>query len=251
MEQGKNLLAALMMFTRLPLWRVIQVDKKHYSNILLYWPLVGFLTGVTTWGILSAGTQVLPLLPACVLAIIARLLLTGALHEDGLGDFFDGFGGGHDKESILRIMKDSHIGGYGTIGLIVYFLLYVSFLYSVYPVMGAMVIIGADVLSKLCTAIMISSLPYARTEETSKVKVLYRRYNLLAFAIVALICVVALHSLGALFGALVPLVLTECCLRWYFKQKIGGYTGDCCGAAVLLSEQAFYLGCLIIYMYWL
>lgn len=73
------------------------VDKKQYAEILLYWPIVGFLTGATTWGTLYLASWVMPLLPACVIAVIARLLLTGALHEDGLADFFDGFGGGHDK----------------------------------------------------------------------------------------------------------------------------------------------------------
>lgn len=120
----RSFLAAIMMFTRLPLWRFVQVDKKYYSNVLLYWPLVGFITGFTTWAILYIVSTIgWADLPACILAIAARLLLTGALHEDGLADFFDGFGGGINKEKILAIMKDSHIGSYGTIGLIVYFFL--------------------------------------------------------------------------------------------------------------------------------
>ncbi len=98
----KSFLAAVMMFTRIPLWRIVQVDKKHYTGILLYWPVVGFLTGLTTWGVLRLTTPYVPALVACVLAVIARILLTGALHEDGFGDFCDGFGGGHGKESILR-----------------------------------------------------------------------------------------------------------------------------------------------------
>ena len=106
----KSLFAAIILFTRLPLWRIVRVDKKQYAEILLYWPIVGFLTGATTWGTLYLASWAMPLLPACVIAVIARLLLTGALHEDGLADFFDGFGGGHDKAGILRIMKDSHIG---------------------------------------------------------------------------------------------------------------------------------------------
>lgn len=245
----KSILAALMMFTRLPLWRFMQVDKKYYSNILLYWPLVGFLTGVTTWGTLYLASLVMPLLPACVLAITARLLLTGALHEDGLADFFDGFGGGHDKESILRIMKDSHIGSYGTIGLIAYFLLYTSLLSSFYSLSVAGVIIGADVLSKLCTAVMINTLPYARTEESSKTKVLYRKISLLEFCPVAVVCLVVLWLLSAPLLALIPVVLAVIVLRWYFHHKIGGYTGDCCGAAVLLAEQSFYIGATILYTF--
>lgn len=245
----KTFLAAIMMFTRLPLWRFVQVDKKYYSGILLYWPLVGFLTGVTTWGVLYLGSSVMPLFPACIIAIIARLLLTGALHEDGLADFFDGFGGGNNKEKILSIMKDSHIGSYGTIGLIVYFLLYSSLLSSFYSLSLAGVIIGADVLSKLVTAMMINSLPYARTEETSKTKVLYNKISFPAFGIMTVICITGLWLLSTPFLAVLPVILTVLVLRWYFKKKIGGYTGDCCGATVLLSEQFFYIGATVFYTY--
>lgn len=243
----KGFLAALMMFTRLPLWRVVQVEKKYYSDILLYWPLVGFLTGLTTWGILVLSTQVLPLGAACILAIAARLILTGALHEDGLADFFDGFGGGRNKEQILHIMKDSRMGSYGTIGLIVYFLLYFSFLFSLSPQTWAATIIGADVLSKLSTAAMISTLPYARTEASSKTQVLYRSLPLLPFICIAVLCLAGLTLLSAPFWALIPTLLTAIVLRMYLKHKINGYTGDCCGASVLLAEQAFYLGSMIFY----
>lgn len=245
----RSFLAALMMFTRLPLWRIVRVDKKHYSNVILYWPLIGFLTGVTTWGTLYLASLVMPLLPACVIAVIARLLLTGALHEDGLADFFDGFGGGRDKESILRIMKDSHIGSYGTIGLITYFLLYVSLLGSFNSPAIPGVIIGADVFSKLCTAIMVNSLSYARTEEESKTKVLYRKIRIYEFAAISFPCVLALWLMSTPFLALIPAILAILCLRCYFKYKIGGYTGDCCGAAVLLTEQFFYIGATIVYTY--
>lgn len=239
----RSFLAAIMMFTRLPLWRFVQVDKKYYSNVLLYWPLVGFITGFTTWAILYIVSTIgWADLPACILAIAARLLLTGALHEDGLADFFDGFGGGINKERILAIMKDSHIGSYGTIGLIVYFFLYASFLYSLPTNALAGIIIGADVLSKFATAFMINTLDYARTEETSKTKVLYNPISLHKFMLMAVICIIPLYFLSTNFWAVIPMILITIGLRYYFKRKIGGYTGDCCGASVLLAEQAFYLG---------
>lgn len=70
------------------------------------------------WG----ASTILPHGVAVILALTSRLLITGALHEDGLADFFDGFGGGTNRESTLRIMKDSHIGSYGVLGLIIYYL---------------------------------------------------------------------------------------------------------------------------------
>ena len=245
----KGLLAAIMMFTRLPLWRIVQVDKKYYTQVLSYWPLVGFITGLTTWGVLYLASSFLPLWPACILAIAVRVLLTGALHEDGLADFFDGFGGGTDKEKILSIMKDSHIGSYGTIGLIFYFMLYTAQLSSFYSLALPGVIIGADVLSKLCTAIAINTLPYARTEESSKNKVVYRKTPLIESILITLFCLIVLWFLHTPWLALIPTILVVLCFRWYFKYKIGGYTGDCCGATVLMAEQFFYIGATITYTY--
>ncbi len=251
----KSLLAAIMMFTRLPLWRIVQVNKKDYTGILLYWPVVGFLTGLTTWGVLCLTAFYMPTLVACILAVIARILLTGALHEDGLADFCDGFGGGHDKESILRIMKDSHIGGYGVMGLILYFLLYVALLYELRQPHGCLyireyvplaTILGADVCAKLCTAAMINTLPYARTEEERKVKVLYRKIRFYEYLLVAFPCLAILRVLDTPLLPLIPTLLSVTFLGGYLKRKIGGYTGDCCGATVLIAEIVFYLSTLIL-----
>ena len=244
-----KVLAAFIFFTRLPFWRIKEVPAKYFKRIVPYWPLAGWLTGGITVGVLWIAAQILPISIAWVLAILSRLLITGCLHEDGLADFFDGFGGGHDKAGILRIMKDSHIGSYGTIGLILYFILYVSLLSSFYSLALPGVIIGADVLSKLCTAVMINTLPYARTEEESKVKVLYRKIRLCEFVLVALPCLTALWLMSTPFLALIPTLLILTGLRWYFNRKIGGYTGDCCGASVLLAEQFFYIGATIVYTY--
>ena len=114
------LLASLMFFTRLPWWRLRTVPKEAFEHVVDYWPLVGWLTGGTmalTFAVaISAGIS--PAV-AALLAIAARMLLTGALHEDGLADFCDGFGGGTTRERTLAIMKDSHIGTYGVLGLLI------------------------------------------------------------------------------------------------------------------------------------
>ena len=118
-----NLLAALIFFTRLPFWRLKEVPSACFKRVVPYWPLVGWLTGGIMAGTLWLAAQVMPITIAWIVAIVSRLLVTGCLHEDGLADFFDGFGGGTTRERILAIMKDSHIGTYGVIALIIYFLL--------------------------------------------------------------------------------------------------------------------------------
>ena len=225
------------------------MDKRYFTDVIKYWPIVGFLTGATTGGVLWLAAQFVPLEVACVLAIIARILLTGALHEDGLADFFDGFGGGTSKEKILAIMKDSHIGCYGTIGLVLYFMLYYSLLSSFDPAMVFPIVIAADCFSKLCTAVMINTLPYARKEEESKIKLVYSKVRTLIFVLVGVITLVPFFFLkdASFCFAMIPAVVTAVGLRFFLKLKIGGYTGDCCGASVLIIEQVFYLSVLVIW----
>lgn len=247
----RGFLAAIMMFTRLPLWRWVNMDKRYFEEAIRYWPLVGFLTGGTTAVVLWSASLVISYDIAVVLAIIARLLLTGALHEDGLADFFDGFGGGISKENILAIMKDSHIGCYGTIGLILYFLLYYSLLSALNPLTAVPIILAADCFSKYCVAVMINTLPYVRKEEESKIHLLYNKVGTLTFVAIGLLVLVPFFFIGnrLLYWAVLPAIFMTCALRFFFKIKIGGYTGDCCGASVLLIEQMFYLA-IVILLYW-
>ena len=104
-----RLWAALMFFTRLPFWRWYQPHQDAFKAVVEFWPLTGWLTAGVMAGVLYASSLVFPYTVAVLLAIISRLMLTGALHEDGLADFFDGFGGGgSNRQRILDIMKDSH-----------------------------------------------------------------------------------------------------------------------------------------------
>ena len=118
-----RILAAFIFFTRLPFWRLAEVPSEYFKNVVCRWALVGWLTAGLSVIVLYAASLILPASVAVLLAIVTRLLITGCLHEDGLADFFDGFGGGTSRERILSIMKDSHIGSYGVIGLILYFAL--------------------------------------------------------------------------------------------------------------------------------
>ena len=83
-----NLLAAFIFFTRLPFWKIKEVPAECFKHVVPNWPLVGWLTGGIMAGVLWLSGQILPLPIAWILAIVARLLITGCLHEDGLADFF-------------------------------------------------------------------------------------------------------------------------------------------------------------------
>ena len=193
------------------------------------------------------GSIYLPYAVAVVLAIVARLLLTGALHEDGLADFLDGFGGGgHDRSRILSIMKDSHIGTYGVLGLIVYELLLAAALYSLPPQLAAMTIAAADPYAKMVTAQLIMMLPYARTEEEAKNKTIYRKMNWPAGISLAIQGLLPMIVYLWWTGIDWQLVIFLPCLVMYLLylliwNRLRGYTGDCCGAVYLLVELTVYL----------
>ena len=240
----KRLLAAFIFFTRLPLWRMAMVPAECFKHVVPYWPIVGWLTGGVLAGTLWLLAQVLPMQVAWVGAIVARLLLTGCLHEDGLADFCDGFGGGTTRERILAIMKDSHIGTYGVVGLILYFLLWTQMTVCFPLVTLCAVAFCADVYAKWCASHIVNLLPYARKKEESKAKVTYSRMTLTEF-IVGLVGgglpLLFMLPAGLWWACLYPPVIFLLLCGW-MKQRIGGYTGDCCGAVFLLCELSFYIG---------
>lgn len=243
-----NLLAAFIFFTRLPFWRICEVPAHCFKHVVPYWPFVGWLTGGVMALVWWLAAQLLPPNLAFPLALFARLLLTGALHEDGLADFCDGFGGGTTRERTLSIMKDSHIGTYGVIGLIGYFLLITQLASALPASLMVGVIMAGDVVCKAISAQVINILPYARREEEAKAKVIYNRMSkmegvfCLSFGFIPLFQLLS----PALWLAIIAPVFIFCLLLFLMKRKLQGYTGDCCGALFLLCELSFYLAvCLL------
>ncbi len=245
----RRITAALTLFTRIPVWRWTDIPAAAYSSAVVFWPLTGWITGgvaaLTVW-LLS---MVMPLAPAVACALVARLILTGALHEDGLADFCDGFGGGRDKEGILRIMKDSHIGTYGVIGLICWFLLVWSLLSSLSADLAALALLAADPMAKCCASQLTNLLPYARPEG-AKNKISYSRMSVGDFLfnvmcgilpIVPLFLVAPLTICAVVF----PIAAMALMVRM-MRRRIDGYTGDCCGATFLVCEASMLVGIIIL-----
>src|SRR5574344_581563 len=172
---SNKILAAFIYFTRLPFYKIADVPRWYYSTVVEHWPLVGWLTGGVMAAVLYFGSWIFPYPVAVILALAGRMLVTGAFHEDGLADFFDGFGGGgNDRQRILDIMKDSRIGTYGVLGLIIYsLLLYASLISLPYP-MAALMVFAGDPFCKMIAAQLTQQLPYARTAATAKNKTVYR-----------------------------------------------------------------------------
>jgi len=244
-----NLWAALVFFTRLPFWRLRQPPKQSYAAVVEWWPLTGWLTGGIMTAVYYFGTMVMPATIALILAIIARLMTTGALHEDGLADFIDGFGGGgNDRERILTIMKDSHIGTYGVLALVLYFALLYTTLLALPVDVAALAILAADPFAKMVASQLILMMPYARTEETAKNHTVYRRPDTRAGILLAVQGLLPLalflwfmHELVAWSTLVFVPGIVLYFLYLLMWRRIKGYTGDCCGAACILVELSFYI----------
>lgn len=248
-----RIIAALIFFTRLPFWRLHQPPKEAYATVVEHWPLVGWLTGGMMAATLFGACHILPFPVAVLIAIVVRLLVTGALHEDGLADFFDGFGGGTDRQRILTIMKDSHIGTYGVIALIFYFLLLWGILISLPPMTAVFAILAADPLAKMFSSQIVNFMPYARREEDAKNKTIYRPISMGATVSLAVqgllpsLPLILFTDVAWWLTVLAP-ILTVAFLFHFIWRKLRGYTGDCCGAVCLLSELSFYLSVCIVHL---
>ncbi|MCH3995825.1 MAG: adenosylcobinamide-GDP ribazoletransferase [Prevotella sp.] len=245
--------AAFIFFTRLPFWRVHQPPKAAYETVVEHWPLTGWLTGAVMGGVLIGCSHFLPLIISVLIAIIARILITGALHEDGLTDLIDGFGGGTGKQRILEIMKDSKIGTYGVLGIVFYELLFFFLLLQTASTRDTLYtflfIIAADAFSKMIAGQIIQMLPYVRTAEQAKNQVVYRKFSVRAGislfiqgALPMAVFLYYIHFAGWELFIFIPCLVMYFLYRLFYK-KIGGYTGDCCGALFLLVELSLYLTC--------
>lgn len=237
----------MIFFTRLPIGKQVSLEPKLFDRIIDFWPLTGFLSGGLTALCYLGLCFIFPPTVSMIIAYIFRLLFTGGLHEDGLADFCDGFGNSGDKEKTLRIMKDSFIGTYGVLGLIVYSLLFV-FTIPFFPVViGALMILSSDVWCKFCTSKLVDCLPYARTREGSKGHIVYEKTHLINSIIIGAISFAPAIFLGfpTVMSILVaPIVVTL--LGLMMSRRIGGYTGDCCGATFLISQCAMILTALAL-----
>ena len=192
--------------------------------------------------------MVLPLSLAVIAALIARILVTGALHEDGFADFFDGFGGGTTRERTLEIMKDSHIGTYGVLSLIIYYLVMFHALVALQKEYdNPFIFIMVDSICKFLASTIIYFLPYARKEEEAKNKLIYTQvplYEKLASFAAGILPIVLLcpnDFFLPLLAGIAGAAITCALLFLKMKSQINGYTGDCCGATFILAEVVCYI----------
>jgi len=235
----KLFLLALGFYTRVPCPQTL--DYKQLPQATVYLPLIGWLVGGITALSFYLADLLWPQVTAVILALIAGIFLTGAFHEDGFADVCDGFGGGWGKERILEIMKDSCIGVYGVLGLMLIFLLKISLLGSMLAAAVPWVLLAGHSISRLMPLLLMRCYDYARNNDSKAAGAVYKP-DLQELAVAAALALVPLALLPALCAlAIIPVLGVNWYLGCYFYRTIGGYTGDCLGASQQIAETVFYL----------
>lgn len=260
MQALRHYLLAVQFFTRIPVTGRL-ADWVGYSPAMLrasaaHFPGIGWLAALLSTGVYAALHWALapnPLTPAvaAVFCTIATVLMTGGFHEDGLADVADGLGGSADRERALDIMKDSRIGAFGAMALVLALLAKLSLLallgaHSLLAAVAALV--GAHVLSRFWPLLIVRSLPHVGDTARSKSKPLADQISGGALLSAFLWCFMPLALVYQAQSAIYFIASVLCSAlaaawmaRW-FARRLQGFTGDCLGATQQVSEIGFYLG---------
>ena len=246
-EELRIFFTALMFYTRIPCPKNIDHSPEYINKATRYFPLIGWIVGAISFVVFYLSLFLFDIDVAVLFSLIAGILTTGAFHEDGLADVFDGFGGGWTKTKILEIMKDSRVGAYGVIALIFLFgIKYLSLNGLLLKIDRtnylhiALIFISYHSLARFTAINIVFTSQYSREDETSKAKPIAKAHSYK-------------EIIGAYFFGLLPL-LVLCFMNWkfsivlfplfllyffskrYFQKWIDGYTGDCLGATEQLAE---------------
>lgn len=249
-HQWRLWLIALAFFTRIKVKPIANFDPKWLNQASRFYGLVGLLIGGLSAACYWLTSFIFPSSIAIILAMLASILVTGAFHEDGLADTWDGFGGGWTIEQKLTIMKDSRLGTYGAAALIMALFLKFQLLLELSiatplnaalpNVIGGLII--AHCLSRVVAVSLIFDQHYVRDIDSSKVKPMTEKQSvveliiLLASALIPL-ALLPIHLAGIMIVGL--MTVRWLIVKWY-QAQLGGYTGDLLGQAQQMSELVIY-----------
>ncbi|MEI4473408.1 adenosylcobinamide-GDP ribazoletransferase [Frigidibacter sp. MR17.24] len=231
MSRLDELRVAGMLLTRLPMGRVAR--KVPIGATGWAWPVIGALVGLIAG--LSAGVAGdLPEIAAGAVAVAIGLLVTGAMHEDGLADCADGFGGGATRSRKLEIMRDSRLGSYGAAALCLALVAKAALIGAAGDAALAW-LIATGAASRGFLPLMQALMPQARAEGLGARAAGTGRDGI---AVAAIIGAVALAVVPGGLGALALLAVVQGAVAMLARRQIGGVSGDVLGAAQVLGEIA-------------
>ncbi len=258
----RHFLLAVQFFTRIPItgslaaWvgfnqAMLRASAAHFAG-------VGWIVGAvaaTVYAVVASATSSVfaPLVAACV-STVATAMLTGGFHEDGLADVADGLGGSNDKTRALDIMKDSRVGAFGAMALVLALATKLSLLAALgssHLPLACLLLLCAHVVSRACPMVLVWLLPHVGDTATSKSKPLADQItarvlwsNFLWCLLLLPLVVIAGEAPIFIVSGVAALLM----LAWMwrlFSKRLQGFTGDCLGATQQVCEIAFYLGALL------
>ncbi len=249
-----------MFYTRIPCPKWVDHDPTYLNLSTKYFPVIGWLVGTISWLVFSLCNLVFSIEISILFSMVSSIIITGAFHEDGFADTCDGFGGGWTKTKILTIMKDSQIGTFGAVGILLLLgLKFLSIKASVDNPIGiinfALLIIVVHSLSRLVAAITVYTHEYVREDNTSKSKPVAKKMTLLNFLIMIslglfpLLILCLYNQTPDFILIILPTYFTKVFMQRFFTKWIDGYTGDCLGAIQQVSEVVIYLTFIILWKY--
>ena len=256
----RQYLVALQFFTRLPvtgaLGQWVGFSPELLRASAAHFPGVGWLVGLVACSVFALLGLLLPESPfaplvAAVGSTVATVLFTGGFHEDGLADVADGLGGSAERDRALEIMKDSRLGTYGTLAIVLVLLSKISLLAVLAadsPVSVLLALWGAHVISRFWPLLLVRTMAYVGDANASKSKPLADRIDSKALLVAAAWCLPPIAVLFWVEGfafiglALLSSAIALFWMRRLFARRLQGFTGDCLGATQQVCEAAFYLG---------
>lgn len=236
----EELCAATQFLTRLPVYRLCNPARGALAGTVWAFPLVGMLVG-GVGGALFAGAAALGISTAlaAVLAVAGQVLLTGGLHEDAAADLADGFGGGGSKEAKLRIMRDSRIGTFGVLAVVLLLIGRIAALAALAdPLLVLAALVGGGALSRAFMAVVMTVLPAARSDGLGAAAGRPDRRRTVTGLVIG--CGAALLMLGLIAGTvgLLAGAAAAAAIGGLARRQIGGHTGDVLGACQQAAEIA-------------
>jgi len=231
-----HFLVGMTFLTRFPAPGVSRHEGDGLARSARYFPLIGALVGLVAGGVFALASMVLPALVAAGLALTAGLVATGALHEDGLADCCDALGGA-TREKALEIMRDSRIGTYGGLALIVSLGLRWMALAHLTAMAGLVALVVCHAVSRAMIPPVLASVPYARTSGLASSAAGASPADAgIAMALALVIAMLAGPVAG--LAALAAAVVTGGVVLAIAMRRLGGYTGDVLGAIQQVAEIA-------------
>ena len=258
-EQIRIFLTAVMFYTRIPVPKNVDHSPDYINKASRYFPLIGWIVGGISFMVFALMQPILGIELAVLFSLLAGIVTTGGFHEDGLADAADGFGGGWTKEKILAIMKDSRVGTYGVIALILLLLIKYTALVQLLrfepnPLLPiGLIFISYHAIARLTAINIVFTSTYSRDDATSKVKPIAKTHGpkeiFGAYLFGVLPIVILSLFIWSTLLTVIPLTLLFLYSKRYFERKIGGYTGDCLGAVEQVAECIYLLAIIALWKF--